>query len=75
MRSVLTISLPEEEKKMIVHRAKKAGTSVSYYILYATQLEQTLIGEGEILKMARKAEKDYRTGKTKILRSLKDLMP
>lgn len=74
MRSVLSISLPEDKKKEIEERAKKANKSTSAYIIYVVELEKQLISEDEIVKMAKKAEKDYKSGKTKKLKSLADLV-
>lgn len=50
------------------------GISVSSYVLYTIDMEQKMISEDEILEMAERAEKDYKAGKTKVLRSLADLM-
>lgn len=74
MRAILNISMPIVEKKKIERRAKKAGKTVSSYVLYALQLEQSLIQEDELVKIIKQAEKDHREGKTKKLRSLEDLM-
>lgn len=74
MRSVLTVSLPPQVKADIEARAKKAEKTVSSYIIYTVELEKKLISEDELVKMARKAEKDYKSGKTKKLASLADLM-
>jgi hypothetical protein len=74
MRSVLSISLPEDKKKEIEERAKKANKSTSSYILYVVELEKQLIPEDELVKMAKKSEKDYKAGKTKKLKSLADLI-
>lgn len=74
MRSVLTVSLPPQVKADIEARAKKAEKTVSSYIIYTVELEKKLISEDELVKMARKAEKDYKSGKTKELASLADLM-
>lgn len=74
MRSVLTISLPPQKKKEIEKRAAKANKTTSAYILYTIELEHSLISEDELLKMAEQAEKDYRAGKTKKLKSLGDLI-
>ena len=74
MRSVLSISLPLAKKKEIMRRAKKAGKTVSSYILMALDLEDQLISEDELLGMAKRAEADYKAGKTKVLTSLADLM-
>jgi len=74
MRSVLSISLPAKKKKEIEERAKKANQSTSAYIIRVMDLEKSLISEDELLKMAKRAEKDYKSGKTKKLSSLSDLI-
>lgn len=74
MRSVLTISIPEEKKKEIERRAKKAGKSVSAYIIEVLDFESTLISEDEVLEMAKRAEEDYKAGKLKTYSSLKELL-
>lgn len=74
MRSILSVSLPDWKKKEIEARAKKANQSTSTYILRVVELEQSLISEDELVRMANKAEKDYKSGKTKKLHSLADLM-
>ena len=74
MRSVLSISLPEKVKKEIEKRAQKAKKTVSGYIVYALELEKSLISEDELFKAAKKAEKDYKAGRTKELKSLADLI-
>lgn len=74
MRSVLSISLSAEKKKEIEERAKKAHKSTSAYIVHVVELEKSLISEDELVKIANKAESDYRAGKTKKLKSLTDLM-
>lgn len=74
MRSILNVSLPPQKKKAIAKRAQKAGKSISAYIVYAVELEQSLISEDELLAMAERAEKDYKNGKTMELKSLADLM-
>lgn len=73
MRSVLSVSLPEWTKKEIEDRAQKSNQTVSAYIIRVMEFEKSLISEDELLKMAKKAEKDYRIGKTKKLKSLADL--
>lgn len=74
MRSILSVSLPAEKKKDIEARAKKANKTMSSYIMYVVELEKNLISEDELITKAKKAEKDYKTGKTKELSSLADLM-
>jgi len=73
MRSILSVSLPAWTKKEIEDRAQKTNLSVSAYIIRVVEFEKSLISEDELLKMAKKAEKDYRNGKTKKLKSLMDL--
>ncbi len=67
MRSILTISLPEEKKQAIIKKAKKAGKSVSAYIISVIELESQLISEDELLAIVKKFKRDYYEGKTKIL--------
>ncbi len=74
MRSVLSISLSPEKKKEIEERAKKTNQSTSSYILRVVELEKNMISEEELAKMAKIAEKKYKSGKTKKLKSLADLM-
>lgn len=74
MRSVLSISLPQEEKVKLEKRARKAGITISAYILYSVKVAENAISQEELLEMATEAEKDYRKGRTKELKSLADLM-
>ena len=74
MRSVLTISIPEEKKKIITRRAKKAGKTVSAYVISVLELEEKLISEDELVEMSREAMEEHKAGKTKVLKSFKDLM-
>lgn len=74
MRATLSISLPKEKKREIEERAKKANQTTSSYIIRVVELEKSLISEEELAKKATKAEKDYKSGKTKKLTSLRDLM-
>ena len=74
MRAILSVSLPSEKKKEIEERAKKTHKSTSAYIIYVVELEKQLISENELIKMSKKAEKDYKSGKTKKLKSLADLI-
>lgn len=73
-RAILNISVPEAVKKDIVRRAKKAKTTLSGYILRAVELERSLISEEDLLARVKESRRNYKTGKTKILRSLEDLM-
>lgn len=74
MRSVLSISLPEEKKKELQERARKINKTTSEYFLYIMELEKSLISEDELLLMSKNAKKDYKLGKTKKLASLKSLI-
>ena len=42
--------------------------------MYVVELEKQLISEDELVKMSKKAEKDYKSGKTKKMKNLADLM-
>lgn len=74
MRSIITISVSPQKKKAIEKRAKRMGKTTSAYVLNALELEKQLISEDELLEMAKTAEKEFKTGKTKKLSSLQDLM-
>jgi len=74
MRSVLAISIPAPEKETLEERAKKARKTVSAYVLDALNLMEQLISEDELVAMAKTAEKNYKKGKTKELKSLADLI-
>jgi hypothetical protein len=74
MRSVLSISMPEEKKLKLLARAKKVGMNVSAYVLYTLELEESLISEDELLARVAEAEKNLAEGKVEELGSLADLM-
>ena len=74
MRSILSISLPEGKKEELERRAEKSGKTVSSYILGLLEWEKELISEDELVKRIADVETKYKEGKTKTLRSLKDLM-
>ncbi len=74
MRSVLNISLPAQHKLAVQKRAAASGKSVSAYVLHAIRVEQELISEEELLKMAKEARANHSAGKTKKLGGLADLM-
>lgn len=74
MRSVLTISLPAETKKEVEKRARIARKSTSRYILDTLEMVDQMISEDELLAMSKEAERNYKLGKTKVLKSLKDLI-
>ena len=74
MRSILSLSIPQADRKELEKRAKKAGKTLSAYVMGALALVDELISEEELVQMAEQAKKDYKTGKTKVLSSLEDLM-
>jgi len=74
MRAIINISVPAEKKTQIQERANKAGMTVSAYILNAIAIEQEMISEEDLIKMAKKAEKNYKAGNMKQLTSLTDLL-
>lgn len=74
MRTILSLSMPEKTKKEIMERAKKSGKTVSAYVISIIELEKNLVSEDDLVIMAKNARRDYEKGKTKVLRTLKDLM-
>lgn len=75
MREILTLSLPQSATKMIKKRVEERGFStVSGYIQYLLDADDELISAEELLKMSKRAERDYKKGKTYKLKSLSDLM-
>ena len=73
MRSVLSISLPAEMVASIQERAKELGISVSLLMKRMWERQSTFITEEELLEDCRIAEKEYRKGKCKVLRTKKDI--
>jgi hypothetical protein len=74
MRSILSLSVPEQKKAELEQRAAKANKTLSAYVLNSLELINLLISEDELAEMIKKAEKNYKKGKTKELKSLSDLM-
>ncbi len=73
MRSVLTISIPEDKKKDLERRAKKAGKTVSAYVVSVLEMEKQMISEDELVAIVKEGMREHKAGKTKLLKSLKDL--
>lgn len=74
MRSVVTISLPPREAKVLKKRAVDFGfASLSQYFRFLIDLDEGLISQQELLAAAREAEKDYTAGKLKKASSLASL--
>ena len=75
MRQVLSLSMPTADVRQIKNFAKKRGySSVSSYVKYLLKVDEDLISETELLKMAREARKEYRAGKSIKAKSLADLV-
>lgn len=75
MRKVLSISLQGETIKLIDRQVKERHfPSTSDYIRHLVENEEEMITEQDVLKYASEARRDYKLGKTKVLRSLRDLM-
>ena len=75
MREVLTLSLPKEATKMIKKRVEERGFStVSGYIQFLLDADDELISAEDLLKMSKRAERDYKKGKTYKLKSAFDLI-
>lgn len=75
MRTILNLSLPPKIAISVKKRAKQHGfSSVSEYIRFLLEMDTDLISVEDILKMGRKAEREYRSGKIKQLNSLADLL-
>lgn len=71
MREILNISLPQElnrEIERIMKREKYASKSE-----FLRELIRERLGEEDILAQIQKSEAEFRAGKGKVLRSLKDL--
>jgi Arc/MetJ-type ribon-helix-helix transcriptional regulator len=75
MRSIINISLPKETARVAKIRAEKAGfASMSEYVRTLLDMENDLISAEELLKIAGRAEKEYKKGKIKKYNSLADLI-
>jgi len=75
MRTVLNLSLPPKAAEGIKKRAKKRGfASTSGYIRFLLDLDDELISPVELLKMAKRADRDYKKGKLIQADSLAELL-
>ena len=75
MRQILSVSLPTTEIKELKKRAKNRGfVSVSSYVQKLIQDDENLISVKELLKIAKKAQKEYKAGKSIRARSIADLL-
>ena len=71
MRTIINISLPEQLDREI-ERAMKAGR-YSTKSEFLREIIREKLEEEDILAQIRKSETEFRAGKGKVLRSLKDL--
>jgi len=76
MREVLSISLPAATIVKIKKTAKDRGyDSVSEYIQrLVIEDRDDIISEKELLKDIKSSESDYKKGKTRVLKSLRELL-
>jgi len=75
MRQALSISLPTDAVRFIQTQVKQRNfDSVSEYVRHLLSLDQELISEDEVLRLHRSALRAHKAGKTKVLKSLADLM-
>ena len=77
MRSVLTVSLPSQGVHSLQRKVKQRGfASVSEYIrfLVAADIDEDRVTRDEFMEFARRAERDYVSGKLKSSRSLHDVL-
>ncbi|MFH1575881.1 MAG: ribbon-helix-helix domain-containing protein [Candidatus Nealsonbacteria bacterium] len=71
MRTIINISLPEQLDREIERVMKKGKYSTKSEFL--RQLIREKLEEEDIIAQIRKSEAEFRAGKGKVLRSLKDL--
>ncbi len=71
MRQIVNISLPEETVKILKAEVKKGGyASMSEFMRHLIRLWNAK----QLLNDIKISEKEFATGKGKVLKSLKDLM-
>ncbi|PIS17201.1 MAG: hypothetical protein COT59_01845 [Candidatus Nealsonbacteria bacterium CG09_land_8_20_14_0_10_42_14] len=71
MRTIINISLPEQLNREIEKVMRKGRYATKSEFL--RELIREKLEEEDILAQIRKSEAEFRTGKGKVLRSLKDL--
>lgn len=71
MRSIVNISLPRELNKIVERLAKKGNYATKSEFLREVIRER--IEEENVLSQIQKSEVEFKTGKGKVLRSLKEL--
>ena len=62
MRQILSVSLPTTEIKELKTRKNRGFVSVSSYVQKLIQDDENLISVKELLKIAKKAQKEYKAG-------------
>ena len=75
MRNIVSISLPLAAVRFVDRQVKQRGfRSKSEYVRHLITLEQGMITEDDVLRFGQEARREHKAGKTKKLRSLRDLM-
>lgn len=71
MRTIINISLPEPLSQLVEVMVRKGRYSTKSEFL--RELIRERVEEEDLLKQIKKSEVEFRSGKGKVLRSLKDL--
>jgi putative addiction module CopG family antidote len=71
MRTIINISLPEPLSQLVEEIVKKGRYSTKSEFL--RELIRERVEEEDLLSQIKKSEAEFRAGKGKVLRSLKDL--
>lgn len=71
MRSIINVSVPPDLNRIVGRLAKKGNYATKSEFL--RELIRERIAEEDVLAQVRESEKEFREGRGKILRSLKDL--
>jgi len=74
MQTTITIHLSQKAKTALHKRAKSAGISLNKFILLLIENESPMTNEDELYEEISQSMIEHKSGKTKILRSLKELV-
>lgn len=74
MRSHITLSLPEDILHSLKKKAGKAGVTTNAFICRLIEQDLEIISEEELIQIIKRAESNYKEGKTMILKSFDDLL-
>ena len=67
--------MPAKTAELTKKRAIKRGfPSISSYVRFLIEEDEDLISQDELLELSKKASRDYKNGKLKKLKSLRDLI-